>query len=73
MLSKQWIRRFLAPNRCLSRKKMTIKRNFSNDTIYALSSAQGRAGVAIVRVSGAMAETCLQRLTQKEILPLPRR
>lgn len=26
--------------------------SFDNDTIYALSSAQGRAGIAVIRISG---------------------
>jgi tRNA modification GTPase len=26
--------------------------SFGNDTIYALSSAQGRAGIAVIRISG---------------------
>lgn len=42
------------------------------DTIYALSSAEGKAGVAVVRISGGQAETCLQALSKTEKLPLPR-
>jgi len=33
-----------------------------NDTIYALSSAPGRAGVAVIRVSGPVAKVCLSLL-----------
>jgi tRNA U34 5-carboxymethylaminomethyl modifying GTPase MnmE/TrmE len=32
-------------------------------TIYALSTAQGQAGVAIVRVSGDLAEKTINTLT----------
>ncbi|MGH6869960.1 MAG: tRNA uridine-5-carboxymethylaminomethyl(34) synthesis GTPase MnmE [Rhizomicrobium sp.] len=39
-----------------------------SDTIYALSSAPGRAGVAVVRVSGPQAGTALASLSGK---PLP--
>ena len=41
------------------------------DTIYALSTAPGRAGVAVVRVSGAKAADAVVALTGRE-LPLPR-
>jgi len=34
-----------------------------NDTIYALSSAPGRAGVAVIRVSGPVAKVCLSLLS----------
>jgi tRNA modification GTPase len=36
------------------------------DTIYALSTAPGRAGLAVVRVSGPLAFDTLKRLTGKE-------
>ena len=42
-----------------------------NDTIFALSSAPGRAGVAVVRVSGPSAFACVRGLTRGE-LPKPR-
>ena len=42
-----------------------------NDTIYALSSAPGRAGVAVIRVSGPLARTVCLALC--ETLPKPRR
>ncbi len=40
--------------------------------IYALSSAPGRAGVAIVRISGPNILEAYQALCQKETAPLPR-
>lgn len=43
----------------------------ARDTIYALSSAPGRAGVAVLRVSGPDARTALERLTGKPA-PEPR-
>lgn len=43
----------------------------ARDTIYALSSAPGRAGVAVVRVSGLEARTALESLTG-EPAPRPR-
>jgi tRNA modification GTPase len=42
------------------------------ETIYALASGAGRAGVAVVRVSGPDAGICLSSLTGKR-LPPPRR
>jgi tRNA modification GTPase len=41
------------------------------DTIYALSSAPGRAGVAVVRISGPEADAALAHLTARA-LPAPR-
>jgi tRNA modification GTPase len=41
------------------------------DTIFALSSGRGRAGVAVVRVSGVHAASAVQRLAGPE-LPKPR-
>ena len=38
-------------------------------TIYALSTAQGQAGVAIVRVSGDLAEKTINTLTKKKLQP----
>ena len=35
------------------------------DTIFALASGRGRAGVAVVRVSGPAATTVLEKLTDK--------
>jgi tRNA modification GTPase len=42
----------------------------SSDTIYALSSGSGLAGVAVVRVSGASAGPIVKELCSK--LPVPR-
>ena len=39
------------------------------DTIYALASAPGRAGVAVFRVSGPGAGPCIKSLTGQEIPP----
>jgi tRNA modification GTPase len=44
----------------------------SADTIYALSSAPGKAGVAVVRVSGEKAGVAFLKLTGKKALPSPR-
>lgn len=41
-------------------------------TIFALASGAGRAGVALIRVSGPAARTCVNALTHKPIPP-PRR
>lgn len=43
------------------------------DTIYALSSAPGKAGVAVVRISGKEAPAILASLMQQAVLPPPRR
>ncbi|HEX9646331.1 MAG TPA: tRNA uridine-5-carboxymethylaminomethyl(34) synthesis GTPase MnmE, partial [Alphaproteobacteria bacterium] len=44
----------------------------SDETIFALSSARGAAGVAVVRVSGARARGAVEALTAKAPPP-PRR
>jgi tRNA modification GTPase len=41
------------------------------DTIYALSSAPGKAGVAVVRVSGPASRDCIEHLTDR-LAPRPR-
>jgi tRNA modification GTPase len=43
------------------------------DTIYALASAAGRAGVAVVRISGPAAGAAVRQLTNGRPLPEPRR
>jgi tRNA modification GTPase len=43
----------------------------SHETIFALSSAPGRAGVAVIRISGRLAGPALKALAGPE-LPLPR-
>jgi tRNA modification GTPase len=40
-----------------------------NDTIYALSSAPGRAGVAVIRVSGPAARVCMSLLSGSDPAP----
>ena len=40
----------------------------SASTIYALSSGHGRAGVAVIRVSGSAAPDALQRMASPEVL-----
>src|SRR5215470_13235156 len=42
------------------------------NTIFALSSASGRAAIAVIRVSGPKAGKALQALT-RQALPIPRR
>lgn len=43
-----------------------------DDTIYALSSAQGRAGIAVIRVSGPACREIYQKLCPRKQLPKPR-
>ena len=38
-------------------------------TIYALSTVQGQSGVAIIRVSGPLAENTIYKLTKKKLKP----
>jgi len=40
-----------------------------DETIMALASAAGRAGVAVVRVSGPLADRCVTRLTGRPVPP----
>jgi tRNA modification GTPase len=44
-----------------------------NDTIYALSSGAGPAGIAVLRLSGASAGAALRAITARDHLPSPRR
>ena len=41
----------------------------SRDTIAAIATAQGRGGVGIVRVSGALAKHIAQQMTGRELKP----
>ncbi|KAH8879614.1 hypothetical protein GQ53DRAFT_671598 [Thozetella sp. PMI_491] len=54
----------------------TLKRSFhgasGQDTIYALSSAQGRAGIAVVRISGPSCINVYRGLCPHKPLPKPR-
>ncbi|KKY39564.1 putative isoform cra_b [Diaporthe ampelina] len=43
-----------------------------NDTIYALSSAQGRAGIAVIRISGPACLDIYQKLCPRKQPPKPR-
>lgn len=51
-----------------------------DDTIFALSSGQGKAGVSVIRISGPQAQRCLEALTDpgpssgktKPAFPAPR-
>ena len=45
----------------------------NSSTIFALASASGRAGVAVFRISGAAAQTFIDRCCQPKILPEPRK
>ena len=40
-----------------------------NDTIYALASASGKAGVSVIRISGPGASQAIEKLTDKKVLP----
>ncbi|MCF6215204.1 MAG: tRNA uridine-5-carboxymethylaminomethyl(34) synthesis GTPase MnmE [Emcibacter sp.] len=42
------------------------------DTIYALSSGKGRAGVSVIRLSGPKVGAAILKLSQKKTLPVPR-
>ena len=52
---------------------MARRRLLKHDTIYALSSGEGRAGVAIIRVSGPRANDCLIQMCKRSRLPTERR
>ena len=52
---------------------MSGRQPVPHDTIYALSSAPGRAAIAVVRVSGPAAGEALVRLRAGRALPPPRR
>ncbi|KAL1880215.1 hypothetical protein VTK73DRAFT_6043 [Phialemonium thermophilum] len=56
---------------------MSGRRNFAglsleNDTIYALSSAQGRAGIAVIRISGPACADIYKGLCPSKPIPKPR-
>ncbi|KAG6976083.1 hypothetical protein JG688_00001719 [Phytophthora aleatoria] len=80
-LTKQRQRQLEAGNAQEQKKRLATKRALrkqrraaSNDldTIYALSSAPGKAGVAVIRISGDQADSCLQQLSKSTALPKPR-
>nr|CAI5833883.1 unnamed protein product [Callosobruchus analis] len=61
--------------RFTARKSLGIKHWFSglsSDTIFALSSGQGKCGVAVIRVSGPHSQEALLQLTRLQKLPEPR-
>ncbi|KAM0285182.1 hypothetical protein ACHAQH_001611 [Verticillium albo-atrum] len=45
---------------------------FTEDTIYALSTAQGRAGIAVIRISGPACLDIYRQLCPSKALPKPR-
>ncbi|XP_060515853.1 tRNA modification GTPase GTPBP3, mitochondrial [Cylas formicarius] len=45
---------------------------YYSHTIFALSSGQGKCGVAVIRVSGHLSETALKELASLKSLPPPR-
>ncbi|MEZ5902381.1 MAG: tRNA uridine-5-carboxymethylaminomethyl(34) synthesis GTPase MnmE [Alphaproteobacteria bacterium] len=51
---------------------MTITDHHAMDTIFALSSASGKAGVSVIRVSGPKAWESLAVLTKDQTQPQPR-
>lgn len=51
---------------------MTITDHHATDTIFALSSASGKAGVSVIRVSGPKAWESLAVLTKDQTQPQPR-
>ena len=46
---------------------------YPSDTIYALSTAPGKAGLAVFRISGPHAKLALSELSQRRKLPEPRK
>lgn len=66
--------RWLAPPPLLLRRALSSSAGGAaeSDTIFALSSAEGKAGVAVVRISGDHAERCLRELSGASELPPPR-
>ncbi|CAB4470703.1 tRNA modification GTPase TrmE [Rhizophagus irregularis] len=53
----------------LKNKKQKFYSTLHNDTIYALSTAQGKAGIAIIRVSGPNASQAAIKMTSKQLIP----
>lgn len=69
--SLRWVH--MNRNRCREIRDRSISSLARDgDTIYALSSAEGKAGVAVIRVSGKQAQTCLQTMTRLKRIPKPR-
>lgn len=51
---------------------MSVKTQFQDETIFALSTAPGRAGVAVIRLSGPSANAAAQHLCRESVLPARR-
>ncbi|KAM0324111.1 hypothetical protein ACHAQA_008303 [Verticillium albo-atrum] len=49
-----------------------VETAFTEDTIYALSTAQGRAGIAVIRISGPACLDIYRQLCPAKALPKPR-
>ncbi|PNH30666.1 hypothetical protein BJF96_g5967 [Verticillium dahliae] len=49
-----------------------VESAFTEDTIYALSTAQGRAGIAVIRISGPACLDIYRQLCPSRTLPSPR-
>nr|XP_023024392.1 tRNA modification GTPase GTPBP3, mitochondrial isoform X1 [Leptinotarsa decemlineata] len=50
----------------------TLCRSSSSQTVFALSSGQGKCGVAVIRVSGSSAREALKLVLNSDTLPKPR-
>lgn len=51
---------------------MSVKTQFQDETIFALSTAPGRAGVAVIRLSGPSANAAARHLSRAPTLPARR-
>ncbi|KAK6595403.1 GTP-binding protein [Botrytis cinerea] len=58
--------------RSLLHTRSESKNEFLDDTIYALSTAPGRAGIAIIRISGSACLDIYQSLCPSKSIPRPR-
>ena len=54
------------------RHAMASMSNVEDDTIFSLASGQGRAGVAVLRISGPLSTDALSEMTNGKKLPDPR-
>ena len=54
------------------RHAMASTSNVEDDTIFSLASGQGRAGVAVLRISGPLSTDALSEMTEGKKLPDPR-
>ncbi|ORY71562.1 uncharacterized protein BCR38DRAFT_12978 [Pseudomassariella vexata] len=53
-------------------ERMFLTSAQKNDTIYALSTAQGKAGIAVIRISGPSCKTVYESLCPSKAIPKPR-